>query len=113
LFEAEGEKMSEQDKLDFDYIKGKFLRIPLSLRGWPKWLVWLLSLLGLVYILNPGAGIIELVPDFVPGIGNLDEGLAFLMVYYGIMEFFAPQIRRQYNSENDEDVVDAEWSDEE
>jgi uncharacterized membrane protein YkvA (DUF1232 family) len=103
--------MSEKDKLDFDSIKGKLLRIPLSMRGWPKWLVWLMSLVGLVYILNPGAGIIEFIPDVIPGIGNIDEGLAFLMVYYGIMEFLAPQIRKQFGDEGDEDVVDAEWND--
>lgn len=105
--------MSEQDKMDFDYVKGKVLRIPLSLRGWPRWLVWVLSVVGLVYILNPGAGIIEFIPDVIPGIGNLDEGLAFLMVYYGIMEFFAPQIQKQYGNEGEDDVVDAEWSEEE
>jgi uncharacterized membrane protein YkvA (DUF1232 family) len=103
--------MSEKDELDFDSIKGKLFRIPLSMRGWPKWLVWLMSLVGLVYILNPGMGAIEFIPDVIPGIGNLDEGLAFLMVYYGIMEFFAPQIRSQFSGEDDEDVVDAEWKD--
>ena len=104
--------MSEKEKIDFDHVKGKFLRVPLSLRGWPKWLVWAASLVGFVYILNPGMGVFELIPDNIPGIGNLDEGLAFLMVYYGIMEFFAPHIRKQFKNEaNDEDVVDAEWSD--
>jgi uncharacterized membrane protein YkvA (DUF1232 family) len=103
--------MSEKDELDFDHVKGKFFRIPLSMRGWPKWLVWLLSLVGFIYILNPGWGVLELIPDNIPGIGNLDEGLAFLMVYYGIMEFFAPQIRKQFTNEVDDDVVDAEWSD--
>lgn len=29
--------------------------------------------MALVYILNPGSGVIELLPDNLPGIGNLDE----------------------------------------
>lgn len=104
--------MSENEKNVFDQVKGKFLRVPLSLRGWPKWLVWAASFVGFIYILNPGMGVFEFIPDNIPGIGNLDEGLAFLMVYYGIMELFAPNIRRQFQNEGDEeDVVDAEWSD--
>ncbi len=30
----------------------------------------------LIYLLNPTAGLLELIPDNIPGIGNLDEGLA-------------------------------------
>ena len=36
----------------------------------------LLGLVCLIYLINPGAGIIELVPDNIPLIGNLDEGAA-------------------------------------
>lgn len=40
-----------------------------------------LLLLGIIYIINPGAGIIEVIPDNLPIIGNLDEaGVASLMV---------------------------------
>lgn len=27
-----------------------------------------------LYLLNPGFGVFEFIPDFMPGIGNLDEG---------------------------------------
>ena len=30
----------------------------------------------LIYLLNPTAGVLELIPDNIPVIGNLDEGLA-------------------------------------
>ncbi len=33
-------------------------------------------LLAGVYILNPGAGTFELIPDMIPVIGNLDEAAA-------------------------------------
>jgi len=40
----------------------------------------LLSVLGvavsLIYLLNPGAGLIELIPDALPVVGNLDEAAA-------------------------------------
>jgi uncharacterized membrane protein YkvA (DUF1232 family) len=70
--------------------KEKFsvLTTPLSLRGWPKWLVYLVAALGLVYILNPTAGLLELLPDNLPIVGNLDEGAAFMMIWYGLVEFF-------------------------
>ena len=54
----------------------KRITVPLSKRGWPMWLVYLLAILGLIYVLNPTAGILELIPDNIPVIGNLDEGVA-------------------------------------
>lgn len=66
---------------------GFFLK-PLSLRGIPIWLIYLASTLGFAYILNPTAGIIELIPDNIPIVGNLDEGVAFTLLWYGLVEFF-------------------------
>ncbi len=73
---------------DQDTEKVKYLTTPLSRRGIPPWLTYLTSLLGLIYILNPGAGVVELIPDVIPVIGNLDEGAAFLLIWYGLVEFF-------------------------
>ena len=61
---------------------------PLSQRGWPTWLVYLVAALGLVYILNPTLGVLEFLPDNLPIVGNLDEGAAFMMIWYGLVEFF-------------------------
>jgi len=36
----------------------------------------ILGIICLVYLINPGAGVLELLPDNLPIIGNLDEGLA-------------------------------------
>ena len=58
---------------------------PLSTRGWPKWSVYLLSLFGFIYLLNPTAGVIELLPDTLPLIGNIDEGAEALAVLYGFL----------------------------
>ncbi len=61
---------------------------PLSARGIPVWFVYLISLVGMIYLLNPGAGFIELIPDNLPFIGNLDEGVAAMLLWYGLVEFF-------------------------
>ncbi len=42
--------------------------------------VFLLGLLALVYLLNPTAGIFELIPDNIPLIGNLDEAAAMTLL---------------------------------
>lgn len=60
---------------------------PLSKKGWPKWGVYIISLLGLFYLLNPTAGLLELIPDNLPWVGNIDEGAAALAVWNGILEF--------------------------
>jgi uncharacterized membrane protein YkvA (DUF1232 family) len=59
---------------------------PLSSKGWPRWLVLGLGLVGLVYVLNPTFGIFELIPDNLPLIGNLDEGLAYTLMLLGLVE---------------------------
>ena len=41
----------------------------------------LLALLSIIYLLNPTAGIFELLPDNIPFIGNVDEGLAAYILY--------------------------------
>ena len=53
------------------------------------------GLLGLLYILNPTAGLIEFIPDNLPLIGNLDEAAAVFLIlgclrYFGIdlMKYF-------------------------
>ena len=56
-------------------------------KGMPIWLIYLLSLIGIVYLLNPTAGVIELIPDNLPLVGNLDEAAAALLVWQGINHF--------------------------
>ncbi len=43
-------------------------------------LVGLFGALGVVYLINPTAGLIELIPDNLPVIGNLDEAAAVMLV---------------------------------
>ena len=51
--------------------------------------VIILGILSLLYIFNPGAGILEFIPDNIPFIGNLDEAAAVMILlaclrYFGI-----------------------------
>lgn len=40
-----------------------------------------LGLLSIVYLINPTAGIFELLPDTIPFVGNIDEGLAAYVLF--------------------------------
>jgi hypothetical protein len=71
------------------------LTTPPSSRGIPRWLTFLGALVGIIYILNPTAGLIELIPDNIPFLGNLDEGAAFLLMWYGLVELFEGRKYRQ------------------
>lgn len=46
-----------------------------------------LGLVSVLYILNPGAGIFELIPDNIPVIGNLDEATA-VMILLACLRYF-------------------------
>ena len=73
----------------------RFLTTPLSARGIPKRLVYLMAVAGAVYMLNPTAGVLELIPDNIPLVGNLDEGGATLAVWYGLLEYLEGKRRRR------------------
>ena len=54
-----------------------------------KLVVATIGILSVLYILNPGLGLFELVPDSLPFVGNLDEAAAvalllMCMKYFGI-----------------------------
>ena len=46
-----------------------------------------LGIFSLLYLLNPGAGIFELIPDNIPIIGNLDE-VAAVALLLACLRFF-------------------------
>jgi uncharacterized membrane protein YkvA (DUF1232 family) len=79
---------------------------PLSKRGWPVWLVYLFAFLGVLYILNPTAGIFEFIPDNIPFIGNLDEGVAFMLILAGLVELFEGTKQRKAKKQADIKAVE-------
>lgn len=47
------------------------------------------ALLGGVYLLNPTSGVFELIPDVLPGVGNLDEAGAAALLIFAVRYLFA------------------------
>jgi uncharacterized membrane protein YkvA (DUF1232 family) len=45
-----------------------------------RFLAWIGAAACVVYLLNPGAGVFELIPDNFPIIGNLDEAGATVLL---------------------------------
>lgn len=59
----------------------------------PKdFLVVMAGVIGILYIMNPTAGILELIPDIIPFIGNLDEAAAMFLIY-SAAEYFGYNIK--------------------
>lgn len=82
----------------------KALSEPLSKYGWPRWLVFLMAVIGFIYILNPTFGLLELIPDNLPIIGNIDESVAVMLVLAGIVEALEGKKHRQ--GENQQEMED-------
>lgn len=52
-------------------------------------IVGVIGMVSGLYLINPGFGIFEFIPDSIPFIGNLDEGAATLLLlsalaYFGV-----------------------------
>ncbi len=52
-------------------------------------IVIIIGMISFVYLINPTAGIFELIPDNIPFIGNLDEAgaMALLIAVFGYFGF--------------------------
>jgi len=58
-----------------------------------KTLAYFLLLIFLFYVLNPSAGIFELLPDNFPVVGNLDEVFASALIL-GILKYLGIDVLR-------------------
>jgi hypothetical protein len=56
---------------------------------WGPWFGFLAVAAGLLYLVNPGAGVLELLPDGAPLVGNLDEAAATAFLILGLRLVFA------------------------
>jgi hypothetical protein len=63
-----------------------------------KIVVAFLGIIALLYLLNIGAGIIELIPDNFPFIGNLDEAGAVVLLLL-CLKYFGFDLRKIFNKE--------------
>jgi uncharacterized membrane protein YkvA (DUF1232 family) len=57
-------------------------------------------LFGILYILNPGGGFVEAIPDVIPFVGNLDEAAATAIALWGL------QYLTQGNRQQTTNVID-------
>lgn len=57
-----------------------------------------LGIVSLLYLINPGAGIFEILPDNFPLIGNLDEAAATLLLL-NCLAYFGLDLRHFFRRE--------------
>ncbi len=78
-FQDFGEELTEP-------VEGEVVPASRQQSGWAKALAWTTIILGGLYIINPSLGVIELLPDPIPIIGNLDEAAVMLLIF-GAMRY--------------------------
>lgn len=61
-------------------------------------IIIIMGVFSALYILNPGAGVFELIPDNIPVIGNLDEATA-VMVLLACLRYFNIDIANFFKRE--------------
>ena len=64
--------------------------LPQKQPGWARTLAWTVVVLGGVYVLNPTFGV-DLLPDNLPVVGNLDEA-AILLLMLGAIRYLGIQL---------------------
>jgi hypothetical protein len=67
--------------------------------------VFLIGVLAAIYLLNPGAGVFELIPDNVPIIGNLDEAGATALLL-ACLRYFGFDFTSLFVRKEKEPVID-------
>jgi len=76
-----------------------------------SFLVFVVGLFSLLYLTNPGAGFVELIPDNFPVIGNLDEAAATTMLI-AALAYFGLDVTKLFPARREEKedgkVVDVE-----
>lgn len=54
----------------------------------PSWVWLILGVLGLIYIINP----YDIIPDFIPVVGWLDDGLITVFTIFSFLTFMIPSL---------------------
>ncbi len=62
-------------------------------------IVLVLGAISALYLINPTAGFIELIPDNIPGVGNLDEATATLLLI-NCLAYFGIDVRNLFGRKN-------------
>ena len=56
----------------------------MTMKKQSKIVSWIMIIIGAAYLANLGFGVIEIIPDNIPGFGNLDEGGAGALILEGV-----------------------------
>lgn len=67
-----------------------------------KIVVFIIGLLSVIYILNPTAGIFEIIPDNLPMVGNLDEAAAVALLLI-CLKYFGIDLPNIFRRDQDDD----------
>ena len=67
----------------------------------------LMGLLSIIYLLNPTAGIFEILPDNLPIVGNLDEAAAVALLL-SVLRYFGLDLTNYFNRKKVKDVNESE-----
>jgi len=63
-------------------------------------IVAVLGIMGVLYMLNLSFGVLEILPDNLPLIGNMDEAAALFLVY-SAMEYFGWNVKSLFTREKE------------
>ncbi len=66
--------------------------------------VALVGCVSLVYLINPSAGIIEILPDNLPVVGNLDEATAAALLLSSL-RYFGLDLANLFKKEDKKDIL--------
>ena len=69
-----------------------------------KIVVFCLGVLATLYILNPTAGLFEIIPDNLPFVGNLDEAAAVALLLM-CLKYFGIDLPDIFRRERNDDVT--------
>jgi len=75
--------------------------------------VVLAGIVSFIYLINPTAGVLELIPDNLPILGNLDEAAAMtlLIAVFGYFGFDVSNLFKRKDKEKKEKIKESEFED--
>jgi len=68
-------------------------------------LVFFLGIIAFMYFLNIGMGFIELIPDNIPFVGNLDEAGAVALLLM-CLRYFGIDVTKIFEKQRDKKVIE-------
>lgn len=70
-----------------------------------KFVVGIIGLLSALYIINPTAGLFEIIPDNIPFIGNLDEAAAVALLLM-CLKYFGIDLPNIFRKDDDDKTIE-------